>query len=122
MRHDELREGQRREEIQLEQAARIGEGRAPGGIVEAHARIVHEDVDGAESIQRGGHGGLADFGHGEIARCDQRVGSARGPQRLRGARHQRKPRAAFSEGYRASRADTLGSSGDQDHFSIYAHR
>ena len=48
-------------------------------------------------------------------------GPAGGAQFLRGARNQRKPRAALSESRRASRADAFGSSRDEDHFSVDAH-
>ena len=38
--------------------------RAPGRIVEAHAGVVDQDIDRAEPIERGSHGGFADLGHG----------------------------------------------------------
>ena len=42
----------RREEIQLHQVARLVHGHLPGGLVDADAGIVDENIDGAEALQR----------------------------------------------------------------------
>ena len=52
MRHHQLHQRQRREEIQLEHAARVVERRAPGRRIHAHAGVVDQDVDRAEALER----------------------------------------------------------------------
>ena len=52
VRGDELGHGEGREEIQLHEVAGFVHGHFPGGLIDADAGIVDEDIDGAETFER----------------------------------------------------------------------
>ena len=55
----QLGHGEGREEIQLHEVAGLLHGHLPGGLVDADAGVVDQDIDGAEALQRAVHDAAA---------------------------------------------------------------
>lgn len=118
----ELREGEGREEVELEGGAGLIEGQLPGGAVETGAGIVDEDVDGAElsdgSIDEAG----AVSGVGEVAGGEE---GARGGIEAKGgfiAGGEGEAGSGAREFGGAGGTDALRCSGDEDDLAGNSHR
>ena len=98
VRRDELCHGEGREEIQLHEVAGFLHGHFPGGLIDAHAGVVDEDIDGAEALEGALDDAAANLLVGDVAGDDQRIGRGgrRNPSSLRAVRESLAPEVANS--------------------------
>ena len=118
VRRDELRHGERREEIQLHEVAGLVHGHLPGGLVDADAGIVDEDIDGAETLQRAVNDAAAVLVIGDVGGGDEGIGGRGAAQALFIAGGEGEPGAGGGELAGTGRADALGGSRDEHNFAV----
>src|ERR1019366_1357288 len=120
-RHDELGHGEGCEEIQFHEVAGFLDGHLPGGLVDAGAGVVDQDIDDAETLQGAPDHAAAVLVRGDVARSDEGIGAGGAAQALFIARGEGEAGSGSGELAGAGGADAFGGSGNEHHFAVNSH-